>query len=489
MKIKMLIVDDEGMQLQMIRQVISALRPGYEISTTNKPLTALNLMKQSRFDVLVTDIKMPQMDGIALISALREMAVPQPKVIILSGFNDFAYAQQAIRFGVFDYLLKPLDQDSIIVALNHVEEALALDRQRQGNGKEPPSLEWCLSKAVLQMELTCLEQYTIAGWQEKEPLVCIALLKEEVGTPEPSDVMEALFAVEKKAVTFPCGQKTLVSIVPLMSSQDPFAIAAALHKAMSEGLLKDGHFALSGAYSSTQLVQAYLAAQRMMGNALFLKVEGLVEQAPCTNVFAPFIETVLQGVWLQVEKELFAAKLLLSQGVVEAEALKASAVKATQELMSDRGKYPAVIAKDYIQATCRQLLSASGIEELNAGLQSLFNDLDKWAAEEGNAFRLRCALYIRQNYMKDISLTSIAKVFNYSDTYFSALFTRTFQTPLSRYLCRCRLEKAEELLVSGGQSIQEVAQVVGIPDPAYFNRVFKEQNGLSPKRYRQMHRK
>ena len=131
MKVKMLIVDDEPMQLSLIRSVVQKLRPSYEITATYVPQQALELLKQHPINALITDVKMPDISGIELIEAARAFQISPLEIIILSGFDDFQYAKKAISNGVLEYLLKPVSGDSIRAALDKLDQKLEQDYLRQ----------------------------------------------------------------------------------------------------------------------------------------------------------------------------------------------------------------------------------------------------------------------------------------------------------------------------------------------------------------------
>lgn len=106
---KVVIVDDEGTIVHSLCKYIAAQLPEFEVTGTfANGCDALHFLREHPADIVLTDICMPQMDGLALAKALSEQ-LPQCVVIILSGFGEFEYAQQAIRYHVFTYILKPLD--------------------------------------------------------------------------------------------------------------------------------------------------------------------------------------------------------------------------------------------------------------------------------------------------------------------------------------------------------------------------------------------
>lgn len=166
MKVKMLIVDDEPMQLSLIRSVVQKLRPSYEITATYVPQQALELLKQQPINALITDVKMPDISGIELIEAARAFQISPLEIIILSGFDDFQYAKKAISNGVLEYLLKPVSGDSIRAALDKLDQKLEQDYLRQTMDVQYSRLRYAqqansLLKYVNGAALTMREQYII----------------------------------------------------------------------------------------------------------------------------------------------------------------------------------------------------------------------------------------------------------------------------------------------------------------------------------------
>lgn len=166
MKVKMLIVDDEPMQLSLISSVVQKLRPSYEITATYVPQQALELLKQQPINALITDVKMPDISGIELIEAARAFQISPLEIIILSGFDDFQYAKKAISNGVLEYLLKPVSGDSIRAALDKLDQKLEQDYLRQTMDVQYSRLRYAqqansLLKYVNGAALTMREQYII----------------------------------------------------------------------------------------------------------------------------------------------------------------------------------------------------------------------------------------------------------------------------------------------------------------------------------------
>ena len=129
--IRVLLVDDEPFIVQGLKVLIDWEQEGYEIvKTAANGMEALEYLKNNQVDLIIADIKMPVMSGMELLEILRKDKVSRADFIILSGFSDFSYAQQAIRFECFDYILKPVVKEELIRVLHR------LNYQRQGSKKQ-----------------------------------------------------------------------------------------------------------------------------------------------------------------------------------------------------------------------------------------------------------------------------------------------------------------------------------------------------------------
>lgn len=114
---KILVVDDNETILNLVSEVLG--NEGYSVTKTNTALDALEKLRQEEYDLLITDIKMPHTSGLEIIKQLQQIST-QTKAIIMTGFGDLETAQDAIRQGTYDYLLKPFDNDTLRLAVKNV---------------------------------------------------------------------------------------------------------------------------------------------------------------------------------------------------------------------------------------------------------------------------------------------------------------------------------------------------------------------------------
>ncbi len=123
---KVLLVEDEAKIREGLRHIVEQVITDYQVAGEAANGTeALELLKQHVPDVMITDIRMPEMSGIDLIQQAREQ-FPELEIVIVSGYGDFEYAKTGIRYGVTDYLLKPLDRVELVAVLERIKRKLQL---------------------------------------------------------------------------------------------------------------------------------------------------------------------------------------------------------------------------------------------------------------------------------------------------------------------------------------------------------------------------
>lgn len=127
---RVLVVDDEKLEREGIRFLLSMEEGEWEIYEAANGKLALNELRSHKIDLMLTDIKMPHMDGLELSKKARE-EYPGLEIIIFSGYGDFSFAQEAIRYGVTDYVLKPVDPDRFHETIQKIQAAITSRKDKE----------------------------------------------------------------------------------------------------------------------------------------------------------------------------------------------------------------------------------------------------------------------------------------------------------------------------------------------------------------------
>ena len=129
---KIMIVDDEPVQLKNLAGCIQIFKPSYIIFSARDGYRALQILRDFPIDLLISDIKMPNMDGLTLLAKAKEL-YPNLYTLVLSGYGEFEYAQKAIHLGVDGYLLKTLDSQELLHALEIAEKRVQSNKEKYRN--------------------------------------------------------------------------------------------------------------------------------------------------------------------------------------------------------------------------------------------------------------------------------------------------------------------------------------------------------------------
>jgi DNA-binding NtrC family response regulator len=127
MSARILVIDDEVDMLSLIRLILTE-KTDYEIITTNNPLEVSNLLNEKKFDVIVTDLKMPIMDGMDVVDAIRKQDELVP-IIIITAYGSVESAEETVKKGAFDYITKPFRQEQLLISLKRALEWYALKKE------------------------------------------------------------------------------------------------------------------------------------------------------------------------------------------------------------------------------------------------------------------------------------------------------------------------------------------------------------------------
>lgn len=530
---KVLLAEDDYSVREYMRSHIAWKQNGYRlVGEAENGIQALELIKRLQPDLVITDIQMPQMNGVELIRRIQEEGL-QVKVVVLSFYDDFAYVRDAMKYGAVDYILKhQLTEESLL-------QVLAEAQKYNGNHYDPKMKEENrLMKRRIQNNLNEIkrrifkeleagtyerEEWKAFGIPEKEftfLFLCLKLQKDELCS----------LCLEDGKYDRDMLQFSVCNVAEEILRQSGECIACAFSSREYWIMLwrkgNDRHLSLerSGLIRAQELLNQLKIYMGIISAAGIGKAENewirarqAIEYArvAADHIFYEGYENVYEYEPNDfTEKINYFVKEDSFLNIVKEKQDIAPVLESIFEHAKDEKLRPRLLFRraDYLESSLELVRnwlekdSGKRIEHIEKGEEYKYREWDYDElkeyfiryGQEIDLFRQKylekqykreeineIIRYIRIHYREDITLAKLAERVNLSRVYFSQLFKKETGMNLTDYLISYRVEKAAELLKRSNKMVYEVAAEVGIPDQHYFNRLFKNLKGMTPAKFRE----
>ena len=516
--LKVMLVDDEPIEREGLQLMLSKNRTNFEIvAEAQNGLEAVELALEHKPDLIFMDIKMPIWDGLEVIKKIMP-ELPQTKYIMVSAFNTFEYAREAMKYGVKSYLLKPSKVSEVLEAYDQVVNEIEAEKQevlerKQVSQRLARASSFIEKDFIFSLMLDHVHDSNREEWEEwldledKQGFMVVFSFQSEslqASREEKNNWLQTL----KRVIA---DQSPHCVIGPLTGLQVPVLVLYSDAKEMNEErreafvtstihqvqhhLKQSRLFAGVGSIVSDvvhfsdsykEAIYALEHVHKHRGASYMVYSEQLREKE---QVHVPFevekklVEAVQQGN-IQKGLQLFDTYF---QSIQQATNFQ---LKNTQKAMEDFFIVLTRAIKELgfnqeIQGSIGRFETAMQLKEAaRARLIALMEQLGEWRASGIQALLAQAKEYVDKNYHKSITLEEIADYIGISPYYLSKLFKDQFKLTVIEYLTHIRLKKAKAFLMDGSKSMKEIAVDIGYKDPNYFSRVFKKEFGVSPRGYR-----
>ncbi|UJF32922.1 response regulator transcription factor [Paenibacillus hexagrammi] len=535
--IQLLIVDDEVHVVDRLSTTISWSSAGVEqVHKAMSGQEALDLLEQISIDIVITDIQMPGMSGLQLISEIKRR-YPKTRCILLSGYSDFNYAKEAILQGTEDYLLKPVTEEDLLAAVRRVREKLQLEweevvsRQRltytlkenlpllrgnllhdllQGRSMSESSLrdkmrmleltdyeEHAIAVMMVRLESDFLEydlsrlslmEYAISNMVEE-------LFGEKFDSWHTKDAHDYLVFVMKAKEDGESSDKERMGWLERTASVLQSAVHNYLKGKISILVSSWGKFP----HDLNSLYQRSLSAiRKRIGNEheLFMRLGDEPAQMELTALQRLYEPPTLNHLLEAARWEDTAEKLSLIYDEMETKYSKSqefllevyfSVASAFSYIAHKNGRQlHQLIGSDYDKMT--EGIPFRTVNQLREwsqrALQRMKEDMDQERQDSRTSLINDIRSFIEQNLAADVSLQSIADHVYLHPVYVSKIYKLETGDNLSDYVNRLRMDKAAHLLKHSQDKIYEIATQLGYQRPHSFNHAFKKHYGMTPQEYR-----
>ena len=529
---KIMLVDDEEEVRTSIIKKIDWKANGFEVvGDAENGRDALEKIEMLEPNVIMTDIRMPYMDGLQLTESLR-LRFPSIKVIIFSGFDDFTYAQEAIRLGVTEYILKPVNVDELTEILKKVKEKLDeeiesardIDTLRESYKASLPVLrEQFLNKLIIKKGLydestinSYLNEYGMNIGNANKWVVCVVNIELENASinGEILKEKELIPIFVKKFIEEKLSPHYRNEVFDSVQDAEPVILVAIDDENSQTGLTNVMRDVCKSAkrvlgvgitigigrscVALTDISASYKTAIDAVGYKKIIGAEDVV--------YIHDMEPVSTGVLRLDEKEeedlISAIKFGGEDKIVEAVGQLAAKIDEVRVHSRQYQAYMLRILTCIMDLMQQYEISLSGLENfleiiskikdgdsfkqwmvgicnnISHGMQQKRESTSKQIIKEAKD-------YILSNYVNpELSLEIICRHLHLSPAYFSSLFKKETGQTYINYLTDIRLNKAVELLSTTDEKTYMIAEKVGYLEQNYFSYVFKKKFGVSPTKYR-----
>ena len=541
--ISVFLVEDEIVMREGIRNNINWASEGYEfVGEAGDGELAYPMIRDLKPDIVITDIRMPFMDGLEL-SRLIKKDLPSTRIIILSGYDDFQYAREAIGIGVTDYLLKPISGAQLLEAIGKVSDGIRAEQDQQRfmeRYRKEREENRILEKRVLFRELVAgvrsmpeildkgkslginlaagaygivMFQMSLCDENQKEGEITESYsesiekatkeLRAKYNEAENVQVYEQLGGVFVFLVLGKDRQQTGESMDNLLKDlEEMMADKTGLHYYAGRGIVVDRIREVGKSYESAS--KAFAHRFLYDTSMVFDGQGGSMQDAKSASIN---IDEIDIG---KLDRRIVTG-FLKNGSLEELEHFVEDFVENT-----GKGNFESLIFRQYISVdlyfTVVSFLESIGYskddiaeklgnigdrqtslddtkkteEYINDILSKALEMRDKVSDSRYSSLINGARNYIYEHYSdEDISLNQVAASVNISPNHFSSVFKKETGETFIEFLTRVRMDKAKELLETTDMKAAEIGYQTGYRDPHYFSYIFKKTQNISPRQYRE----
>jgi len=524
--IKVMIVDDEPYIRQGLKIIIDWEHYGFDVcAEAANAHEAIKIMKNTKIDLVITDIKMPEMDGLELAEYTREYISENIRFILLSGFYEFEYAKKAIKYGVADYILKPVKKEELIKVLEEYKEYYyhQIENQKKKELSDKIIFERHMSSLVSGMysreSVDYVKKYlgdiSYARYirieydptnDEYNLLPDIEKAKEqnklyEAAKTYHGSVSHNVYIPQEVGNDYPVGFIYTNNMAD-MSNLTEKEFIKNFHSYLSStlsfnviffiGQKVDNISLISESYKSAIIAKNFQLYSKMMDIAFYDEIKDKINTDKYTvdkKLIDELIKVIEENDTGKIEVAAECLYRHFKELVAEPEMIKISMDYFLFSLISlAKDIYP-----DFDQEEVYKMISQGGYGQNT--IRGSVNHLKKFALEFSDYISsLRKYTFggvltdiereITENYMQNLSLKSLSEKYYINSAYLGQIFKKQYGLSFKDYLNNYRIEKACEMLLRTDMKIYEIAEAVGFNNTDYFISKFVQVKKTTPLQYR-----
>lgn len=500
--ISILIVDDEKLERNGIKFLLKKEEKEYQIIEAVNGKDALGILQKQKVDILFSDIKMPYMNGLELSQQAMEL-YPDLQIIIFSGYNDFSYAREALRYGVMDYVLKPVDPVEFKKTLDKVIHNI--ENQKEMLKKQIKQEDYLKQYFLLNYLLTGKEEYIESANKvinlEKEDMNQYPYLMLAGSSSNFFEIDEENFLQDLRE-----NLQRSFQYLNLNSNESLFffkdrscdyqRLALQMHNFFRQRYDADCYFVISEELESYRDMPKYLIQMEQLLEEQFYQPEIHVfsmnqdqEESEGSQVKdAKMLQNIIEDIHHKDVDHLWLNFQRIEKKYKDNNQFSELYVKFVfSSVLKEIYEGIAVTGERELSREVDRMYRCKTIQEVLEIAKKAIREFENYLKVQDGGDREEVTLvksYIYHHYDKVLTTELLAEQVCLSPGYLSFVFKQETGVNLNRFIREYRMEKAKELLETTNMKIVQIAKKVGFPNNSYFGRSFREYFGNTPESYR-----
>ena len=502
---RILVVDDEKIERKGVMFLFKQMDIECEIVEIVNGQVALEYLENNEVDILLTDVKMPHMDGMELIKQIKERNLnPNMKIIIVSGYSDFEYAKLAVKLGVSDYILKPVDPKEFEPTLRKILDELDSQKYEQDLKEKSMSFmkQHYLYSLVNGLGSNEVEELGLSKNDLNIDYHRLMLLEFEqsffgkTDTGFLQNVQECIGEMEFEYLNLNTDQCVL--FFEKRESDEKYwkEVATKIQQMILEKHKLTVYIAISKGFEDTRYItNAFEEAEILMENRFY---------ATESKIYISYADDQV-AIDEHIDDDTLMKQMKQDIKMKDTENLKVHFEKLCMKYKRKNDfsqVYIKFIFSNLLKDFYDNLPDVSALD-LNSEIEKLYKSADFQTVIDivnVNIKRLEDTFqanpqmihreiesvkqYIYEHYGEEISVEYLADLVYMAPSYLSCVFKKETGQNLSKFIKAYRMEKAREMLEESHKKIVTISNEVGYPNVSYFCQSFREYFGISPQKFR-----
>ncbi|MDU5105800.1 response regulator [Clostridium sp.] len=460
-------------------------------------------MLELKPDVILLDIQMPGRQGLDILKDIRNKGV-NGKFIIISGYSNFDYAKKAIRYGVKDYLLKPIEEEELLEIVLKLKKEIEEEKKSQSYLEQNKTAlrQYLLGQLILNKEIK--EYEDVNKVLNHKGTVQVALISNSSNQYNFDNILKIEEVLinnldEKENIDVIKLEDKIALVIRNINSRYANKLLNKIKNKLDQELESNNFIALGEEVSDIEeIYSSYRSAKKLTNHKFLFNTLDVASNSQMDNKNANINldkKEILNSIYTYLEigqLESFNEYVSLLKKFIRDNWYKEneSKVLITKSLLDFSDK----LKKDYSLLFKNKNICEEIIDEIykRDSLEDVINVLKKGLMEiskeisinSNNSSIKRIVKYVDTNYYKDLKLETLAEIFNYNSAYLGKIFKNYTGVSFNTYLDKRRIDEGKKLLLEKNLKVYEVCELIGYKNIDYFHSKFKKYVGVSPLNYK-----